>query len=203
MGWSAADNQIDRFAFKGGVGDLCHLNPVGHPPKGKVETPRKDLFKEHIGSRHDHLEGDIRVLAMLDLQCRQNAVEGGAGHCPDADLTDIASGNLCQIAGGIIKFDPDALGALGKGTAKPGHFDAAPGAFVHRMSDDLFNLGHQTRGGGLRNADGGGGLGQLTGFRQRRQQPQMAEFEALSQQGIGAVGLAHIIPAMFLSAFII
>ena len=62
------------------------------------------------------------------------------------------------------------------------------------LAGDPLDLGQQARGGGLGDGHAVGGKAKLAGFGQCRQQPQVAEFQATAQQGIG---FNHIISAIY------
>ena len=128
------------------------------------------------------------MLLAFNLQGGQHPVQCRPGHRADADMTDPPCRDFGHVARGIVQLDPDALGTPGQRPAQHGHFDTATGPFMHRMADDPLDLGHQTGGGGLRDADGGCGLGQLAGLGQGGQQPQMADLEAFSQEAVRGAG---------------
>ena len=133
----------------------------------------------------------------FDLQGGQDTVERRAGHGADADMPHATRGDLGQITGGVVQFQPDTLGAQGQGTANGGQPDATAGAFMDNRTNDTLDLGHQTRGCGLRDADAGGSLRQLLGVGQGGHQAQMAEFQAFAQQVIRPSVRQHINFAMF------
>ena len=192
QGMVCPGNQVNRLAVQRGIGQIGDSHPFGHPAQGEVKTPRQNLIAQRIrGGDHD-LETDVGVVLPLDLQGGQHPVKGRAGDRADADMADPASRDLGQIAGGVVKFDPDALGAQGKGAAQGGHPDPAARAFVDRVADDPLDLGHQTRGGGLRYPDGGSGLGQLACLGQRRQKAQVADLQPLAQQAVRGARRKHI-----------